>query len=177
MVKKDHDLEKEWKKLRGKIQFKLDDDEGLVEDIKEEEQEIRSEQFTDFLQKGEFKVPVLERVESAPQQEQTPNLEEAGLPEAKNLEPDFTPKTVVENQPQYIPEKETFYREIVLDTRPAATVPSEPIFPQDVVRTEFLNPTHSVSGMGLRESIYPEVLQERKDDDDSDKKDYYQANQ
>ena len=62
MVKKDQDLEEEWKRLRGKIQFNLKEklDEGLVEDVKDEELQIRSEQFTEFLG-GEtgFKVPVL----------------------------------------------------------------------------------------------------------------------
>lgn len=174
MVKKDQDLEEEWKRLRGKIQFNLKEklDEGLVEDVKDEELQIRSEQFTEFLG-GEtgFKVPVLEKVERPKEQEQSANLEELDLPEMISNEPKQPTPIANQNQPVYIADTENFYQQISQTSAPPIMRARDTMPVEQIPEHELFSRTSSMAGVGVRESVYPEVLESEQQKEEGER--YY----
>ena len=78
------DLEEEWKKLRGKLEEEPSGERNLEEDVQEEVQEISSEQFSEFLQGGEFR-PVLER-DGAPGQQLEQGIEDVSVAREEKTE-------------------------------------------------------------------------------------------
>ena len=82
--KEEVDLEEEWKKLRGKLEEESSGERNLEEDVSEEVQKINSDQFSEFLQGGEFR-PVLERDGGSGQQLEQ-NIEGVSVPGEEKTE-------------------------------------------------------------------------------------------
>jgi len=182
MVKKkqkdqDLDLEEDWKKLREKLKINLDkkedsEEEGLEEDVEQAEQEISSEQFSEFLQgTGEFKAPVLERVQTPQQQEQVPNLEDLDIPftPISGPETDQTTATTTKDQPEYIMGMENPYEQSQAHVEPPVLRPRDTMPQQEIPRHELLERGWSMTPVRVRGNVYPDVLEEEKKEDP----DYY----
>jgi hypothetical protein len=151
------DVEKEWKKLRGKIEIGLDKSEDLEKEVEEKEQEIITKQFTGFLSGEEIQAPVLknENIE----QEKVSSLEELGITETKKIESDFTSDKIIEDERFYSSNQENIYNQISQNVDAPVLRPRDTQPISQIPRHELLGRTSSISGIGSMERAHPEILE------------------
>ncbi len=166
------DIEENWKRLRKKLEQDLEKESELEESIESGEEEISSEQFTEFMQGPvEVKAPVLERIEIPQEQEQgvvseSLNAPTMFMPEQET--PEFGAGT--RDEPGYITGMGNLPEQTQTRVEPPVLTPRDTMPQEEIPRHELLDQRSFMSPIRPRENIYPELLEP----EDKDKK-YYKV--
>lgn len=159
MKKEMKDIENEWKKLRGKIEIDLNEGE---EEVKEVEQKIHSEQFTDFLQGSVgFRAPILEKVEHTKikEQAQIPSLEDLGNLNESPFDSTLPTNPNIQNKPVYLPDTDNVYKQISQNVQSTSLRPRDTMPVSQIPRHELLDSNSSMSARDVRSTVYPDLLE------------------
>lgn len=166
--KEDDGLEKEWKKLRGKLKDKKESEEesGLEETVEQAGEAMSSEEFAKFLESsGKVKAPVLERIEQNISRRENLEQDITGFPTTDREQPWETTTTTPtnENEPKYIMSMENPYQASQINVEPPVLTPRDTMPQREVPRHELLNPMWSMATRVSREEIYPKLLEKNRD--------------
>lgn len=175
MEKEDDGLEKEWKKLRGKLKEEdaskkeSEEESGLEETVEQAGEAMSSEEFAKFLESsGKVKAPVLERIEQNISRRENLEQDITGFPTTDREQPwetttTTTTTTTTENEPKYIMGMENPYQASQINVNPQVLTPRDTMPQSEVPRHELLDPMWSMATRVSREGLYPESLGKNRD--------------
>lgn len=172
MEKEDDGLEKEWKKLSGKLKEKdaskkeSEEESGLEETVEQEGEAMSSEEFAKFLESsGKVKAPVLERIEQNISRRENLEQDITGFPttDREQLWETTPTTTTTENEPKYIMGMENSYQTSQINVEPQVLTPRDTMPQRELPRHELLDPMWSMATRVSREGLYPELLGKNRD--------------